>query len=433
MRKYWQIVCILFIITVCFITPVVTQAQTAEPWVAVIPIKGEINEGLALFVERSVKDAQQQGASAILLDVETFGGRVDAAVKIRDSLFGTAVPTLAYVQHRAWSAGALITLASRHIVLGPAASIGSAEPIPTTEKTVAALRGEFAATAQNGGRNPKIAEAMVDKTLGYPGLAEKGQILSMTAEQAKTYGFTDAVAPNRAEALRLINLSGAKQVEYRQNWYEKLAGWLSEPWVRSLLAALMVFAFMVEIKTAGLGIGAFIGTVAAVLFFGGQAAYSSTGWWASGLFVTGVVLIAIELSVPGGLIIGASGVAAIFGSLFIGLGADTFAAVALLGAVIAGGGLFVVVARRLPTSKLWNKLVLQTAETTDNGFVSTEDLKQYLGQTGTALTLLRPAGLAEIAGRRLDVISEGLFVEPGTEIVVTKVEGNRIVVRLKEK
>lgn len=104
----------------------VAEAQPGEPWVAVIPVKGEINEGLAIFVQRAISDAQKQGASAILFDIETFGGRVDAAVRIRDSQFEISVPTLAYVQHRAWSAGALLTIASRHIVLGPAASIGSA-------------------------------------------------------------------------------------------------------------------------------------------------------------------------------------------------------------------------------------------------------------------------------------------------------------------
>jgi len=430
-RTYGLFIYILVCIAVCLGTPKVAEAQPGERWVAVIPVKGEINEGLAIFVQRAISDAEKQGASAILLDIETFGGRVDAAVRIRDSQFDTSVPTLAYVQHRAWSAGALITIASRHIVLGPAASIGSAEPIPTTEKTVAALRGEFAATAQHTGRNAIIAEAMVDKTLGYPGLIEKGQILSMTAEQAKTYGFADGIAPTRAEALRILDLAGVKQVEYTQQWYETLAGWLGDPWVKSMLAAVMIFAFLVEIKTAGLGIGALVGTIAAVLFFGGTAASGSTGLWAIGLFIIGIVLIAIELHVPGGLLFGMSGVAAIFASLFLGLGANTFAAVSLLGAVILAGVMFVVLAKYLPTSKLWSKLVLKNAETSEQGFVSTEDLKQYLGQTGKVLTLLRPAGMAEIAGRRLDVVSEGLFVVPGTEVVVTKVEGNRIVVRIK--
>jgi membrane-bound serine protease (ClpP class) len=407
----------------------VAESQPNEPWVAVIPVKGEINEGLAIFVQRAISDAEKQGASAILIDIETFGGRVDAAVRIRDSQFAASVPTLAYVQHRAWSAGALITIASRHIVLGPAASIGSAEPIPTTEKTVAALRGEFAATAQHAGRNAKIAEAMVDKTLGYPGLAERGQILSMTAEQAKTYGFADSIAPTRTEALRLLDLAEVKQIEYTQHWYETLAGWLAEPWVKSILAAVMMLAFMVEIKTAGLGIGALVGTIAAVLFFGGPAISGSAGWGAIGLFIIGIVLIAIELHVPGGLLFGMAGVAAIFGSLFLGLGGHALAAVSLLGAVILAGAMFVVLAKYLPTSKLWNKLVLKNAETSDQGFVSTEDFKSYLGQTGKVLTLLRPAGIAEIAGRRLDVVSEGTFVVPGTEIVVTKVEGNRIVVK----
>lgn len=407
-------------------------AQQEQAWVAVVPITGEIDEGLAIFLQRAVRDAQQRGATAIVLEIETFGGRVDAATRMRDALLEASVPTIAYVKNRAWSAGALITLANRRIIMHPAATIGAAEPIPATEKTIAALRAEFAATAQMTGRNALIAEAMVDKTLGYPGIAEKGQILSLTAEQAKTYGLADGIAASRADALHLVNLGGMKPVEYSLSWRERLAGWLSQPWVRGLLVSIIFFAFMVEIKTAGLGIGALIGTIAALLFFGGQLVSGVVGWEVLGLFVIGIVLIAIELSAPGGVLVGMAGITAIFASLFWAMGANTFAAVSLLVAVIMAGLVFALLAKHLPTSKLWEKLVLNTAETTEKGFVSAEDYQQYLGKAGKAITLLRPAGTAEIDGKRLDVVSEGMFVTPGTEIVVVKVEGNRIVVRIKE-
>jgi len=407
-------------------------AQQAQEWAAVVPLRGEIDEGLAIFVQRAVRDAQQQGATVLVLEVETFGGRVDAATHIRDILLDTSVPTIAYVKNRAWSAGALITLANRRIVMHPSATIGAAEPIPATEKTIAALKAEFAATAQMTGRNTSIAQAMVDKTLGYPGLVERGQILSLTAEQAKAYGFTDGIAVSRADALQLMGLGGIKEVAFEPNWGERAAGLLAQPWVRGILISLIFFAFMLEIKTAGLGIGALIAFGAAILFFGGQMVSGLLGWEIPGLFLLGVLLIAVELAIPGGALAGTAGVVAIFASLFLAMGADTFAALSLLAAIAAAGLVFALFARYLPTSKLWTKLVLSTAETTDKGYVPTENYQQYLGKAGKALTLLRPAGTAEIGGKRLDVVSEGTYIQPGTEIVVIKVEGNRVVVRTKE-
>jgi membrane-bound serine protease (ClpP class) len=408
-------------------------AQQEQGWVAIVPVKGEIDEGLAIYLQRVVRDARERGATAIVLEIETFGGRVDAATHIRDVLLEAPIPTVAYVKNRAWSAGALITLANRRIIMHPSASIGAAEPIPATEKTIAALRAEFAATAQMTGRNAHIAEAMVDKTLGYPGIVEKGQILSLTAEQAKTHGIADGISASRGDLLHQVNLAGAKEVEYRPNWSEQLAGWLAQPWVRGFLLSIMFFAVMVEIKTAGLGIGALIGTIAAILFFGGQLVSGLLGWEVPGLFIIGVALVAVELASPGGVLAGTIGFMAIFASLFLALGANTLAAVSLLAAVVTAGLGFALLAKFFPASKLWAKLVLKTAETTEKGFISADDYQQYLGKTGEALTLLRPAGMAEIDGRRLDVVSEGMFIKSGTKIVVVKVEGSRIVVRMQEE
>lgn len=430
--RFGLMLCVVMFAVIVGGTYLPASAQPEQEWVAVVPVKGEINEGLAIFLQRAVRDAQQGGATAILLEVETFGGRVDAATRMRDILLETSVPTVAYVKNRAWSAGALITLANRRIVMHPSASIGAAEPIPATEKTIAALRAEFAATAQTTGRNTQIAEAMVDKTLGYPGIVEKGQILSLTAEQAKAHGFIDGIAPSRAEALKLIALGGLKEVAYSQSFSERLAGWLAQSWVKGLLVSVMFFAFMLEIKTAGLGIGALLGTIAAVMFFGGQLVSGLVRWEVLGLFIVGVVLIGVELATPGGVLAGTIGVGAIFTSMFFALGADTFAALALIAAVIVAGLVFALFAKYFPTSKLWERLVLKTATTTEEGFVSTEGYQQFLGKPGRATTLLRPAGTAEIDGVRLDVVSEGMFINPGTKIVVVKVEGNRIVVRIKE-
>jgi membrane-bound serine protease (ClpP class) len=156
-----------------------------------IPIEGTIDLGLAAFVERSV--AQATTNDVIVLKIKTFGGRVDAAVRIRDVLLEANAPTVAFIDHRAISAGALITLACDTILVSPGASIGAATPVesgpqgqmqPTAEKVISYMRAEMRATAEAKGRRTDIAEAMVDPDIEIAGLNPKGKLLTLTGEQA---------------------------------------------------------------------------------------------------------------------------------------------------------------------------------------------------------------------------------------------------------
>ena len=177
-----------------------------------IPIHGTIDTGMEHLVQRAVADARDRRAKAILLDVNTFGGLVDAATNIRDALYGGGVPVYAYVSERAWSAGALVTLSASKIVMAPGSSIGAAEPIPKTVKTVSALRAEFEATAARGHRDPKIAGGMVDATLAVPPYKRAGAILSLTANQAQAAHYADAIATTQEEARNDLGLGRATVV-----------------------------------------------------------------------------------------------------------------------------------------------------------------------------------------------------------------------------
>lgn len=394
-----------------------------------ISIKGEINAGQAALVHKAMTDAASQQAQAVLVEIDTFGGLVDAAVSIRDMIINSPVPTICYIKNRAWSAGALIAISHKHIAIAPGGSIGAAEPIPTTEKTVAALKAEFAATANRTGRNPQIAEAMVDKSLGFPGYAEPGQILALTDYQATKVAYADIVATDRETVLAHFGFADNPVIEYTQGWQEKMAGWLSDPTVKSLLMSVIFLAVLTEIKTAGLGVAALIGLVAALLFFGSQWLTGIAGWLEIILFISGIFLILLELYTPGTGIFGISGVVAIFASLFLSLGANAAAinllAVSLLVAVI----LFLLLAKSLPSSKLWSRLILKDSETKNAGFSSSQDYSSFLGKTGVTPTGLRPAGTIIIEGTQLDVVSEGQFVEPNKLVKVVSITGNRIVVR----
>ncbi|MDT8901955.1 NfeD family protein [Anaeroselena agilis] len=426
MRRF--VLILALILAVALAAGPAAYADAGGP-VIVINIKGEIDGGQAALVHKAMNEAKTRNARAVLVEIDTFGGLVDAATVIRDKISEAPVETICHIKNRAWSAGALIAIAHKKIAIAPGGSIGAAEPIPATEKTIAALKAEFAATANKLGRDPRVAEAMVDKTLGLPGYAEPGKILALTDYQAVKVGYADLVAADRADVLAHFGLAGAPVVEYHQGWAEKLASWLSNPVVKSALLSLIFLAILTEIKTAGLGLGALVGLGAVLLFFASQWLSGLADWVTIALFIAGAVMIVIEIYTPGMGIFGLGGILCILASFFLTLGGDLAALNLMAISLVIAIGVFLLIVKRLPSSRLWARLVLKDSETTTAGFVSSDDYQVYLGRTGVALTLLRPAGVVDIAGTHLDVVSEGQYILAGTKVKVVSVSGNRIVVR----
>jgi membrane-bound serine protease (ClpP class) len=407
----------------------VTPAQAVDNGkVLIIHLKGEIDAEKVALLHRALASLEKERPEAVIVELDTFGGRVDAATEIRDKI--SALPnTICYIKNRAWSAGALIAIAHTHIAIAPGGSIGAAEPIPATEKTIAALKAEFAATANKTGRNARVAQAMVDKTSGLPGYAEPGQILALTDYQAKDLGYADIVAPDMESVLAHYGLSGTKIEDYQANFADKAAGWLSSDAVKSILLTIIFLAIFTEVKTAGLGIAGLFGVMAAILFFTGQYLNGMAGWLEIMLFLAGIMLLIMELFIPGFGLWGISGMGCILGSFFLALGSNQAALNSMAVSLIIAILLFLVILRRLPTSRLWNKLILKETETTEAGFTSGHNYEKYLGKSGVAITLLRPAGIAEFDGEQLDVVSEGQYIEAGTKVKVVKAEGSRIIVK----
>ena len=427
MRRILKIVtlCMFMSMLLCAYKPIVANAQQ----VVLINIKGEIDGSQVALVNRAVTEAEKNNAAAIIIEMDTFGGLVDSAVKIRDMISQTPIQTICYIKNRAWSAGALIAISHKHIAIAPGGSIGAAEPIPTTEKTIAALKAEFAATANKSGRNVKVAEAMVDKTVGFPGYAEPGQILALTDYQAKEVGYADVLATDKKDVLAYYGLTEHEIIEYHLGWPEKIAGWLSDPAIKSFLVSIIFLAVFTEIKTAGMGVAAFIGLLAAMLFFGSQWLTGLAGWFELILFASGVLLILIELFVPGFGFWGISGVSCILVSMFLTLGGNVAALSLLSISLLIAIAVFLVILKYLPSSKLWAKLILKDSETKEAGFSSSYDYASYVGREGVVLTLLRPSGLVDFDGVQLDVISEGQYIEPGVRVKVVSSNGSRIVVK----
>jgi membrane-bound serine protease (ClpP class) len=421
-------------------------AQDARPTVYVVPIDGMIDLGLAPFLARTLREAEQAGAAAVVLDINTFGGRVDAAVAMRDSLLNAPIRTIAFINPRAISAGALIALATETIVMAAGGTIGAATPVVSggeqpqaaDEKSVSYVRKEFAATAERRGRPTRFAEAMVDADVEIANVVDKGKLLTLTTSEALTHKVADFTADTLAGALAAAGLPDAEITSASQTWAETFVRFLTNPIVSSLLMTIGMLGLLIEIRTPGIGLPGAAGVLCLSLFFWGHWIVQLAGWEELLLVATGVILVGLEVFViPGFGVAGVAGILALtigFGMALVGAGATSAVIISAFGRVAIsillalGSGLALL--RVLPRLPFGRRLVLETEMDADRGYSSSpEGDRRRLGRTGIALSPLRPAGLAEIDGERVDVVSDGTFVESGAVIEVTRVDGNRIVVR----
>ena len=424
------------------------HAQPARPIVHVVPITGVIDLGLAPFLARVLDEAAANGAAAVILDINTLGGRVDAAVAIRDTLLASRTRVIAFVNRRAISAGALIALATDKIAMAQGATIGAAAPVqagapgaasvPVGEKTVSYVRTEFRATAEARGRPPELAEAMVDADVEIAGIIEKGKLLTLTTDEALRHGLADLRAADLPALLEALGIANPDIRTAAPNWAEELVRFLTHPIVSSVLIMVGIVGVVTEIRTPGFGIPGAVGLASIALFFWGHWLVQLAGWEELLLVASGIVLLVLEVFViPGFGIAGLLGILALLGGFALSLvgGGATAEAVMRAGLqvtvsmvlAIAAALLMLRVVPRLPFGR---QLILQADLQASEGYAAPPDAdRTWLGAHGIAATVLRPAGVADLDGERVDVVSDGAFIAAGEPIVVTRVDGNRIVVR----
>lgn len=406
----------------------------AAPVVYSLPIQGEIEPGLAAFVARGLNLAERN-QGVVLLEINTFGGRVDAATEIKDLLVKAEVPVIAFVSERAWSAGALIALSAPTIAMAPGSSIGAAEPRPLDEKTVSALKAEFEATALRSGRDRRLAAAMVDADVVVEGLTDKGKILTLSAQDALEWGMADLMAATSHEVLTQLGYEDYELVRLTPHWAEHFARFLTNSTVSSLLLTLGFLGLIFEITSPGWGVPGTAGIIALALFFGGRYIVGLVGLEAILLFAVGLVLLFLELLViPGFGITGVLGIIGIVGSIILAFG-DVQAALISLSVAITVSVLAVILLwKRIRQTTFWKRLVLSHSETPQAGYRAPVDLSHLVGKQGKAVTPLRPAGTVVIEGRRYDVVSDGSFIARNSKVEVLLTEGTRVVVReIKEE
>lgn len=419
----------------------------AQKKVYIGSIEGDIDLGIAPYVERIVNEANKTAADAIIFRINTFGGRVDAATQIKDAILNSNVLTIAFIDKRAISAGSLIALSCEKIVMVPGASMGATTVVDQSgtkqaEKAQSYMRSEMRATAERTGRRTDVAEAMVDETVVVEGLVDSTKLVTLTSKEAVEWGMADTILVSINEVLDSFNLENAQMLELEENWGESVVRFLSNPIISSLLIMIALVGMFTEIKTPGWGLPGTAALIALALFFGTGLILDLVSVIEIIIFVVGVALLLIELfAIPGFGVFGLLGIVAIVASLFLGLLSDfkfvTWDMVSVALMQLAGAFIFTFIAvyflsKILPKSSFFTNLILKDNIIIKSGYATEPETKELLGKEGEALTDLRPAGTALIDNTRIDVVTEGDYLVKGTKIYVVKEAGSKIVVREKK-
>lgn len=415
--------------------------------VYVVPVEGMIDNPLARYIDRAFEDATAADASLVILDMDTFGGLVDAADEIRQTLLDAPMPVVAFIDKNAASAGALISYATDRIVMVPGASIGAATVVEgvggeaAPDKYQSYMRGQMRATAEANGRDPQIAEAMVDESIAIEGVSEEGKVLTLSSGEALELGVADAIYKSKDEVIEVLGLTAAEVVAHQASGTEQILRFFASPVLQSILMLMMLGGLYFELQTPGVGFPGTMAALGAALFFAPHYLLGLVESWEIVLFGIGVILIFAEIFIiPGFGISGISGIILVVGSLIAALIGnvgfdfpDLRATGSALSTMAVTMVLFVVLmfslGRYLPRSERFSQLILQPELSSTAGYIAAASEENLLGVEGMAITDLRPAGMAHLDGKRVDVITQGEYIEQGTAIHVTKVRGSRVEVR----
>ena len=422
-----------------------------------VPIEGTIDLGLPPFIQRMIDKAESENATAIIFDINTFGGRVDAATQIKDAILGSDITTIAFINRRAISAGALISLSCEKIYMTGGGLIGAATAVDMSgkkgsEKVISFMREEMASTAEKRGRNKEIARGMVDEELNFSHLVingdtisvndiegrKDGKLISLTTEQAIKYGIADGTAESIEALMDTLSYGSLEVKESSENWSESIVRFLTNPVVASLLTTFGFLGILFELQSPGWGIPGFVGLTCLILSL--SVSYiAQLATMSDMIFIlTGLSLILLEmLVIPGFGIVGIGGIGFMLYGLYLlllpevpvgeeilGQAMDGFL-IGLVGAIIG----IVLLVKLMIRSKFWEQLTAPSSQKKDQGFSNTQGWEDLQGKLAITDTDLHPSGWINIDDQRIFVLSEGGFIEKGKKVTILSVDGNRVLVR----
>ncbi|MCO5247328.1 MAG: hypothetical protein M9887_00040 [Chitinophagales bacterium] len=408
-----------------------------------IKLNEEIQPAAGRLIKNAFNKAVEKNADFILLEINTYGGRLDIADSIRSKVLYSKIPTIAFINNNAASAGALISLACDSIYMAPGASIGAAtvvsgatgEQMP--DKYQSYMRGMIRSTAETKGRSPDIAEAMVDERKVVEGISDSGKVLTLTSKEAVKYNMANGIAENIEEVMKNVGVNNYVIEDYKITSADKIINFLLNPLVNSLLIILIIGGIYFELKTPGIGLPILVSLIATLLYFAPLIIDGTAGLWEVLIFLVGMGLLLLEIFViPGFGVTGIAGIICIIAGLTLGLVhvdgfhfnvvtgdllARAFFRVTLI--IFAMFGLIFFFGESLLTLPGFNKLVLTSDQEAEKGYsVKRLDLYNLIGKEAIVLNQLRPTGKVTIDDKIYEATSDAGLVEIGTRVRVIGVD-----------
>lgn len=417
-----------------------------------IEIREEIGPGIVRKLNKAFIEAESLKADAILLHINTYGGLLDAADSIRTRILNSKIPVIAFIDNNAASAGALISIACNEIYMRSGASMGAATVVDGNaavlpDKYQSYMRAMMRTTAEKRGRDPKIAEAMVDPRTYIPGVNDSGKVLTFTTTEAIKNGYCNGKAESVEEVLKVSSRSSFRVTSYQPTFLDNLISILVNPAVSGILLLLMLGGIYFELQTPGIGFPLLAAFIAAILYFAPLYLEGLAANWEILLAIIGLALLAVEIFVlPGFGIAGISGLILLVTAFTISMVGndgfnfemvdknDLFRSLAIVLLATLGGVLVAVFsAGSIVNSRRFLKMVNSGEMKASEGFVSTDNTQTTLvGKTGITISFLRPSGKVSIDGKAYSANAESGFIETGKEIVVSRFDGLNIWVRENE-
>lgn len=428
------------------------EYQKGTKRIFIMEIRGDIDPRMNRYVDLALEQATDEEADIVIIDMDTYGGAVNDANDIRTRILEYEKPVWVYINNDAASAGALISIACDSIYMVPGANIGAATVVTADgsaapDKYQSYMRSIMRSTAEKNGRDPLIAEGMVDDRVEIEGVTEAGKIVTFTTSEAIKHGYCEREVASIQDILEKNNIADYEIIEYRLSATERIIAFFLNPAVSSILILVITGGIFFELQTPGVGFPLAAAGVALVLYLVPYYLNGLAESWEIAVFVAGLALIALEVFViPGFGVAGVLGIACVVGSLiFMMLANDQFdfdfvestdiviAATVVLGGMVGSVALLFIVGYRFTRTKMFSRVALQGTQKRDEGYTSSFYSADLLGQEGIAYTILRPSGRVEIDDEIYDAYTRGEYIEKGEKIVVISQEGTSLKVRSKKE
>lgn len=436
MRRRFIQVCLILALLLSFLNfnHVSAQSDGKGKLVHVIPIEKEVERGLEAFLRRTMTEAEEANVDHIIFEINTPGGRVDAANNIGEIIQDVKIPKTAYIRSQALSAGSYIALFADYIYMNPQATLGASGIITgdgnaADGKAQSYWREAMGSAAEAKGRDRLYAEAMADAEIDLAEYnAPVGQYLTLGPTAALEVGYSEGTVNHRTEVLAELGLSNAEIVEVEPTGAEEFARFLTNSVVVSILLSLAGLGLILELYSPGFGVPGSIGLISLILYFYGHMVAGFAGYEVLVLFTLGVGLIVLEFFVPGG-IVGGIGAISIVAALYLSAYNIVHLSYSILIALIVTIGAAIFLYRRIGLEKgLFRHIILNDKETPERGYTASDHRVDLIGKIGLAITPLRPSGTAVVDDERIDVVTEGGFIQQQSEVKIISVAGARVVV-----